>query len=271
MMMNKEHTVIGSVSLVGAGPGDPNLLTVKAMKAIKGADVIVYDNLVSEGIRALFPAHCQRVYVGKAKGCHSYKQEEINQLIANFALDGQTVCRVKGGDSFVFGRGGEEMLFLAKLGVDVNVVPGITAASGCTTYSNIPLTHRGLAQGCTFITAHADKRLEINWNALAQLNQTLVIYMGLTKAPQIQQQLTSAGMETDKPVAIIENGCTPQQRTIVGQLSELAELTSRHAIKSPALIVIGDVVNVASQMEWLQQLNDKNTTPLSEPSLLKSA
>nr|WP_321461029.1 uroporphyrinogen-III C-methyltransferase [uncultured Vibrio sp.] len=269
--MNTEHSVIGSVSLVGAGPGDPDLLTVKALKAIERADVIVYDNLVSEDVRALFPVHCKLVYVGKAKGCHSYKQEEINQLIANFALDAKTVCRVKGGDSFVFGRGGEEMLFLTKLGISVDVVPGITAASGCSTYSNIPLTHRGLAQGCTFITAHADKELEINWNALAQLNQTLVIYMGLTKAPLIQEQLISSGMNSDKPVAIIENGCTPQQRTIVGQLSDLSELISRHSIKSPALIVIGDVVSVANQMDWLQQLNNKNTEALSESRLLKSA
>lgn len=270
-MMNTQNSVIGNVSLVGAGPGDPDLLTIKAIKAIERADVIVYDNLVSNGIRALFPAHCNLVYVGKAKGCHSYKQEEINQLIANFALDAKNVCRVKGGDSFVFGRGGEEMLFLAKLGINVSVVPGITAASGCSTYSNIPLTHRGLAQGCTFITAHADKKLEINWSALAQLNQTLVIYMGLTKAPLIQQQLISSGMNADKPVAIIENGCTPQQRTIIGHLTELSELVSRHSVKSPALIVIGDVVKVADQMQWLQQLNNKNMEVLSESSLLKSA
>ncbi len=269
--MEAAYSLTGKVSLVGAGPGDPELLTLKAIKAIECSDVIVYDNLVSEEIRQLFPMHSQLVYVGKAKGCHSYKQEEINQLIANFALDGKHVCRVKGGDSFVFGRGGEEMLFLAKQGIHVNVVPGITAASGCSTYSNIPLTHRGLAQGCTFITAHADKSLEINWSALAQLNQTLVIYMGLTKAQQIQHQLIQAGMNSNKPVAIIENGCTPQQRTIIGQLSDLRNLTEIHQIKSPALIVIGDVVTVSSQMDWITQLNKRNTEQVSDTDLQKSA
>ncbi|RQW61848.1 uroporphyrinogen-III C-methyltransferase [Vibrio viridaestus] len=269
--MNRENSFIGSVTLVGAGPGDPDLLTMKAIKSMERADVIVYDNLVSDAIRELFPLRCKLVYVGKAKGCHSYKQDEINQLIANYALNGMNVCRVKGGDSFVFGRGGEEMLFLAKQGVKVDVVPGITAASGCSTYSNIPLTHRGLAQGCTFITAHADKKLGINWQALAQLDQTLVIYMGLTKSEEIQTQLINAGMTADKPVAIIENGCTPQQRTVIGKLCELSDLAQSNAIKSPALIIIGDVVTVSSQMDWLQQLNNKNVDSFSAETLRISA
>jgi len=269
--MNLDNSQYGNVSLVGAGPGDPELLTLKALKAIENSSIIIYDNLVSKKIRCLFPTAATCIYVGKAKGRHSYKQEEINHLIAHYAITGHTVCRVKGGDSFVFGRGGEEMLFLAKQGITVKIVPGITAASGCSTYANIPLTHRGLSQACTFITAHADKTLEINWHALAQLNQTLVIYMGLTKVEQIQNQLLTAGMDTNKPVAIIENGCTDTQRTLLGQLNELNDLVKNNAVKPPALIVIGDVVTVSSQMDWLQQLQKRNCDPSSQKNLLRRA
>ena len=261
--MTLKTSLTGSVTLVGAGPGDPDLLTVKAVKAIQNSDVIIYDNLVSKEIRELFPVQSSHLYVGKAKHQHSFSQDEINQLIADYASKGKSVCRLKGGDAFIFGRGGEEMLFLAKRGINVEVIPGITAASGCTTYANIPLTHRGTAQGCTFITAHADKKLDINWQALAELNQTLVVYMGLTKAHSIQNQLINAGMPFNKPVAIIERGCTPQQRTITGNLVELGDMVFKHNVQSPALIVIGDVVNVASQMNWLSQLQEKQNESIS--------
>ncbi len=246
---------LGRVLLVGAGPGDPNLLTIGAMKAIQTADVIVYDNLVSAEIRELFPVSTQKKYVGKAKGQHSSTQEQINQILIDFANKGHTVCRVKGGDSFVFGRGGEEMLCLAQSGIKVEVIPGITAASGCTSYANIPLTHRGLAQGCTYITAHAEKDLDIQWQALAQLNQTLVIYMGLSKVALISNNLIDAGMSRDMPVALIEKGCCPEQRTFTGQLDQLVNLKETHQVSSPALIVIGKVVSVAEQMKWLEQVN----------------
>lgn len=255
----------GKVILVGAGPGDPNLLTLGALNAMQSADVIVYDNLVSHEIRALFPADTVKKYVGKAKGQHSSTQEEINQILIETAKQGQTVCRVKGGDSFVFGRGGEEMLCLAKNGIKVNVVPGITAASGCTSYSNIPLTHRGLAQGCTYITAHAEKDLEIQWSALAQLNQTLVIYMGVSKVELISNNLIKAGMSSSTPVALIEKGCCPEQRTFTGRLDELAQLKEQHQVRSPALIVIGEVVSVAEQMKRLEETNQLSQLgPLSE-------
>lgn len=244
----------GTVTLVGAGPGDPDLLTVKAARAIQQARLIVFDNLVSEEIRSLFPSRAKTLYVGKAKGHHSATQDEINDLLIKYALSGVDVCRVKGGDAFIFGRGGEEMLLLAKKGIPVDVIPGITAASGCTSYAQIPLTHRGLAQGCTFITAHADKQLELNWSALAKLNQTLVIYMGLSKTDMISDELLKGGMTADMPVAFVENGCTPEQRIFTGQLSELSQLKQQHDIQSPALIVIGKVVTVASQMQWLEQL-----------------
>ncbi|PMH43153.1 uroporphyrinogen-III C-methyltransferase [Vibrio sp. 10N.286.49.B3] len=252
--MQKVQKNIGKVTLVGAGPGDPELLTIKAFKAIQTADIIVFDNLVSEEIRALFPSQTVQIYVGKAKGCHSSSQQDINQLLIEKALSGSSVCRVKGGDAFIFGRGGEEMLLLSQSGVEVDVIPGITSASGCTTYAQIPLTHRGLAQGCTFITAHAEKELDIKWQALAQLNQTLVIYMGLSKTSLISEQLIAAGMSPSMPVALIENGCCPQQRTIIGHLAELDQLKVKHEVQSPALIVIGQVVTVAKKMQWLEKL-----------------
>lgn len=248
------------VTLVGAGPGDPDLLTIRAVRAIEAADVIIYDNLVSEEIRRLFPSETQQLYVGKAKSCHSYTQKEINQTLLDQALQGKKVCRVKGGDAFVFGRGAEEMLWLAQHGIDVAVVPGITAASGCTTYADIPLTHRGLAQGCTFITAHAEKNLQVNWRALAELNQTIVIYMGLSKSQWISDCLMASGMASSTPVAIIEKGCCPEQRTYIGKLSELEQIKQQHQIKSPALIVIGSVVTIAEQMQWLLHSNPRAVT-----------
>lgn len=250
----------GRVTLVGAGPGDPDLLTVKALKAIESAECIVFDNLVSQEIRALFPKNARCLFVGKSKGAHSSTQDEINQLLLELALSGTHVCRVKGGDSFVFGRGGEEMLTMAQKNISVEVIPGITAASGCTSYANLPLTHRGVAQGCTFITAHGDKQLEINWSALAELKQTLVIYMGLSKTELITDKLIQADMARTTPVAIIENGCTPEQRIFTGQLHELTEIKQQHQIKSPALIVVGEVVTIANQMQWLEQLADRSAS-----------
>lgn len=262
----------GKVTLVGAGPGDPDLLTVKALRAIQQASVIVYDNLVSSEIRALFPVEAKAVYVGKAKGHHSSTQDEINDALIEYALSGQDVCRVKGGDAFVFGRGGEEMLTLAKKGISVDVIPGITAASGCTTYANIPLTHRGLAQGCTFITAHADKKLSLNWSALAELNQTLVIYMGLSKTELITNELLKGGLAPNTPIAFLENGCTPEQRVFTGQLTELTQIKEENQIQSPALIVIGEVVTVANQMMWLEQLTERScSTETTEHNLKLSA
>lgn len=262
-------TQTGIVTLVGAGPGDPDLLTVKAARAIGQAKLIVFDNLVSEEIRSLFPDAATKLYVGKAKGNHSLTQDEINQLLIKYAQSGVDVCRVKGGDAFVFGRGGEEMLLLAKKGISVDVIPGITAASGCSTYANIPLTHRGLAQGCTFITAHADKELTANWSALATLNQTLVIYMGLSKTEMISDALIANGMDADTPVAFIESGCTQNQRVFTGRLAELTLLKEQNQIQSPALIVIGEVVTVANQMHWLEQLSERSSSTDTAPQQMK--
>ncbi len=252
---SKNHCQLGMVSLVGAGPGDPDLLTLKALRVIEQSDVIIYDNLVSQEIRQLFPRDAETLYVGKIKGDHSYSQSDINQLLIEKSRQGLTVCRLKGGDAFVFGRGGEEMLLLKKQGIEVQIVPGITAAAGCSSYAGIPLTHRGLAQGCTFVTAHAEKELDIQWQALAKLDHTLVFYMGLSKVLMIETQLIQAGLAKTTPVAVIENGCCPQQRVITGDINQLASLVAKHQIKSPSLIMVGKVVALAEQLQWVQQQN----------------
>lgn len=239
---------IGKVWIVGAGPGDPELLTLKALRAIESADLILFDHLVSDEIRNLFPAAVPAFYVGKKKGQHSIAQKDLNALLVKKALAGKTICRVKGGDPYVFGRGGEEALALIQAGISVEVVPGITAASGCSAYAGIPLTHRGMAQGCTFVTAHGETEADLNWSALANLGHTLVFYMGLTKATWVRNSLLENGMAGRTPVAFIENGCRADQRVIQGYLYELDELVVRYAIKSPALIVVGDVVSLAAQL-----------------------
>lgn len=240
----------GCVTLVGAGPGDPDLLTVKALRTIQQADLILFDRLVSDEICALFPATTPALYVGKAKDNHSVPQDELNQLLVAKAKQGFNVCRLKGGDSFVFGRGGEEMLTLKQAGIKVEIVPGITAGAGATSYAGIPLTHRGMAQGCSFITAHGEKEIHIDWISLVGTQQTLVFYMGLSKAEMIRKELMAAGMSADMPVALIENGCCPEQRVIVGELNELDELVVREQVKSPALIVVGKVVSLSEQLDW---------------------
>jgi uroporphyrin-III C-methyltransferase len=240
---------VGKVWLVGAGPGDAELLTVKALRAINTADIIFYDYLVSDDIRALFPKNIPAHYVGKAKNQHSIAQEDLNQLLVKQAQLGLTVCRIKGGDPFVFGRGGEELLELRTAGIEAEVIPGITSASGCSTYADIPLTHRGLSQGCTFVTGHAEKSLDVNWDALAQLNHTLVFYMGLTRADEIAAKLLVGGLAADTPVAIIENGCRKDQRDIISTLNEFPAAVIREQVQSPALIIVGEVVRMKEKLQ----------------------
>ena len=246
---------LGKVWLVGAGPGDADLLTVKALRAINTADIIFYDYLVSADIRALFPKHIPAHYVGKAKNQHSIAQEDLNQLLVKQAQSGLTVCRIKGGDPFVFGRGGEELLELRTAGIEAEVIPGITSASGCSTYADIPLTHRGLSQGCTFVTGHAEKSLDVNWNALAQLNHTLVFYMGLTRADEIAAKLLAGGLAADTPVAIIENGCRKDQRDIISTLNEFPAAVIHEQVQSPALIIVGEVVRMKEKLQAQVQLH----------------
>jgi uroporphyrin-III C-methyltransferase len=253
--INQTNVTLGEVFLVGAGPGDPDLLTIKALKVIQQTDVIVYDNLVSQEIRALFPTASELIYVGKRKGSHSYTQTDINLLLIEKSKQGLSVCRLKGGDAFVFGRGGEEMLLLKEQGIEVQIVPGITAAAGCSSYAGIPLTHRGLAQGCTFVTAHGEKELDIQWQCLAKLEHTLVFYMGLSKAKMIESELIAAGMDKEMPIAIIEKGCCPEQRVITGSIKQLASLVTKYQMKSPSLIMVGEVVSLSKQLQWVKSQN----------------
>jgi uroporphyrin-III C-methyltransferase len=239
----------GEVALVGAGPGDPELLTIKALRFLQQADVVLYDYLVSDDIMALIPSDTILVCVGKKAGHHSVPQEKTNQLLVDFALQGHRVVRIKGGDPFMFGRGGEELEVLFDAGVRFQVIPGITAAAGATAYAGIPLTHRDYAQSAVFVTGHlrADND-EMDWSTLARGRQTLVIYMGLMKSHYIQQQLIAHGRAADTPIAIIERGTQSTQKVFKGQLTDLAEL-ARHA-ESPSLIVVGEVVRLSAKLNW---------------------
>nr|HAS2385483.1 uroporphyrinogen-III C-methyltransferase [Vibrio cholerae O1] len=239
----------GEVALVGAGPGDPELLTVKALSYLQQADVVLYDYLVSDEIMALIPSETILVCVGKSAGHHSVPQEKTNQLLVDFARQGYRVVRIKGGDPFMFGRGGEELEVLFEAGVKFQVVPGITAAAGATAYAGIPLTHRDYAQSALFVTGHLKAQAEdLDWSTLARGKQTLVIYMGLSNAAAIAEQLQLHGRQASTPVAIIERGTQVNQQVLIGTLQTLPSLASQ--AQSPALIVVGEVVALAAKLHW---------------------
>lgn len=251
--MNK--VAIGQVWLAGAGPGDPDLLTMKALKAMQSADVIVFDALVSEPIMALCNPNAERISVGKKAGNHSLPQDKINQLLVDIALSGKSVCRLKGGDPYIFGRGGEEAQLLASNKIPFEVIPGITAAAACSASSGIPLTHRGYAQSVQFVTGHckntqglASASPSVDWQTLALSKQTLVIYMGILRSEDIRRQLMLYGRAAETPVAIVENGTRPNQRVVTGSLSELDQLVKQNQIGSPALIIVGEVVQLYKEL-----------------------
>ncbi|MDY0205422.1 MAG: uroporphyrinogen-III C-methyltransferase [Pseudomonas sp.] len=239
----------GEVALIGAGPGDPSLLTLRAWSLLQQADAVVYDRLVSAELMALIPQRCARHYVGKASGHHSVPQEHTNQLLADLAQQGLKVARLKGGDPFIFGRGSEELDFLLKLQVSCQVVPGITAASGCTAYAGIPLTHRGVAQSCQFITGHLQKdgALNLQWQSLASPNQTLVFYMGLSALEDISNNLMRAGLAADTPAALIGHGTYANQQVVRGTVAQLKEMAASGQLTPPTLTVIGHVVDLFAQ------------------------
>lgn len=244
--VNSKSTLqAGEVALVGSGPGDAELLTIRALRFIEQADVAIYDRLVSDEIMALLPANCERLYVGKEQAKHCVPQDKINELLLQYAQQGKRVLRLKGGDPFIFGRGGEEAQYLLNNGVSCHLCPGITAASGCTTYAGIPLTHRGVAQGCTFITGHMqnDGQLNLPWQSLSDSSQTIVFYMGINTLPSITEQLIKHGRDGNTPAALIRKGTQPEQQIFRGKISTLAALVAEHKITPPTLIVIGDVVN----------------------------
>lgn len=238
----------GEVALIGAGPGDPSLLTLRAWSLLQQADAVVYDRLVSPELIDMLPERCQRHFVGKATGHHSLKQEQINQLLADLALQGLRVARLKGGDPFVFGRGSEELIFLLKQQISCQVVPGITAASGCTTYAGIPLTHRGVAHSCQFITGHLqeDGELHLPWKSYTDPKKTLVFYMGLSSLEEISSELIQAGLAADTPAALIASGTYANQKVVRGTLAELQAMADNAELTPPTLTVIGKVVDLFS-------------------------
>jgi uroporphyrin-III C-methyltransferase/precorrin-2 dehydrogenase/sirohydrochlorin ferrochelatase len=257
---------MGEVYLVGAGPGDPDLLTFRALRLMQQADVVVYDRLVAKPILEMVRRDAKRVYVGKERDNHAMRQEEINRLLADLAIQGHRVLRLKGGDPFIFGRGGEEIDTLAAEGVPFQVVPGITAASGCASYSGIPLTHRDYAQSVTFVTGHLkDGTMNLDWDRLAQPSQTVVFYMGLVGLPIIVEKLTAHGVSPDLPIALVQQGTTHKQRVYTGTLSSILKIVEKDPPTPPTLIIVGEVVRLREKLSWFQtpQTSDQGaTTPI---------
>lgn len=245
------QAIKGEVFLVGAGPGDPELLTLKAVRLIQQADVVFYDRLVSPAILEYCSSQAEMHYVGKAMSDHSVPQEGINQLLVDHAKLGKTVLRLKGGDPFIFGRGGEEIEQLAEENIPFQVVPGVTAASGCSSYSGIPLTHRDYAQSVRFVTGHLkDGSANLPWHELIHPQQTLVVYMGLSGITHISEELIAHGMSQDTPIALIEKGTLPEQKVYVSTLKGIAALIQNQQISAPTLTIIGDVVKLHNKLKW---------------------
>ena len=244
----------GEVYLVGAGPGDPDLLTFRALRLMQQADVVLYDRLVTSEILDLVRREAERIYVGKKRAFHAVRQEEINQLLVRLAKEGKRVLRLKGGDPFIFGRGGEEIETLAEEGVQFQVVPGITAAAGCASYAGIPLTHRDYSQSVVFVTGHLkDGSVNLDWASIIQPKQTVVIYMGLAGLETLCNELINHGMPASRPIALVQQGTTRQQRVLVGTLASLPAIVATSEVHAPTLLIVGDVVKLRDKLAWFEE------------------
>jgi len=248
----------GEVYLVGAGPGDPDLITFRALRLMQQADVVVYDRLVSQPILDMVRRDADLIYAGKQRDKHTLSQESINELLVRLAKQGKRVLRLKGGDPFIFGRGGEEIETLAQEGIPFQVVPGITAAAGCASYAGIPLTHRDYAQSCVFATGHLkDGSVNLDWEGLAKPAQTIVFYMGMYSIALISRELIAHGLAPDTPVALVQQGTTPRQRVYIETLASLPSLGERHEVKPPTIIIVGRVVSLHDKLDWFHSSQDQ--------------
>jgi len=256
---NKFLEKTGEVYLVGAGPGDPELLSFKALRLMQKADIVIYDRLVSRPIMNLIRQDAEKIYVGKQRADHAMPQENINQLLARLALEGKKVLRLKGGDPFIFGRGGEEIESLIKDDIPFQIVPGITAASGCASYAGIPLTHRDYSQACIFVTGHLrDGTVNLNWEMLAHEKQTLIFYMGMHGSKIICEELIKHGLSNETPAALIVKGTTEDQEVIIGNLKNMPEIIMERKIVPPTLLIIGDVVKLHNKLKWFNPFHLEN-------------
>lgn len=253
-MKNDDKLEAGKVWLIGAGPGDPDLLTVKAARLIAQADALVYDHLVGEGIMDLARSDARLIYAGKEASKHTLPQGSINQLLVDLAREGLSVVRLKGGDPFIFGRGGEELETLVASDIPFEVIPGVTAAAGCAAYSGFPLTHRDHAQALTFVTGHLkDGSVNLDWPALARPCHTIVFYMGIGAAAEICRQMIFHGLPPTTPAAVVRNGTLPDQQTLLATLGTLPERINESEIKPPALIIVGSVVSLHEKLSWFEK------------------
>ncbi len=255
LLKNELPLRAGEVALIGAGPGDPGLLTLRALSLLQQAEVVVYDRLVSSEIMAFCPADAELINAGKSASCHVLTQDNTNQLLVDQATSGKRVVRIKGGDPYIFGRGGEEVEFLIENEVGFRVVPGITSAQGCSTYAGFPLTHRDFAQSVTFVTGHLKKggELALNWSALAAPDQTVVFYMGLSNAEKITEELMAHHRDPHTPVALIQRGTTSKQRVVITDLQDLPQAIIREQLKPPTMMVVGEVVVLADKIGGCQK------------------